>query len=276
MGILRRRLDRRLSSNRNNNEIDGRAITHYRLAKLAFILSAYLLYISYCTVSAKPKWKLRVGRVKATIKRRFSLLREGRLYDFLFSSPSHSESVGAASTNARSRSLRRNTRVPCGLIVKIDDGKEEEAREEDVIPLSTCIDMDNVDGISTLNARALERHPQLQRHVAKKASITSTSSGGTDDVLVIPVGTFRLRMGSIEATVEESPELHIVTVGNKSDHDTCDLTLGSSFWNSHSAEFGEDELYLSTKSNSGNDASDDRAMVPYILIRSLPLGDEEL
>jgi len=278
MGLLRRRLNRRLSSSGNNNEIGGQAIAYYRFAKLAFILSAYLVYASYCAVSAKPKWKLRVRNVKATIEQRFSLLRRGRLYEFLFSSPSSlsssSDTAGAAKTNARPRPIRRHYRIPCGLIVKTDDGnEEEETREEDVLPLSTCIDFDNGDGISTLNARALERHPQLQRHVLKKASKTYPLD-------VIPAVIFRLRMGSVEATVERSPELHIAGGGKGGDDDACDLTLGAQFWDNHSVEFGEDELYLSTKSKTNDGGNGprggDRVMVPYLLIRSSPLGEEEL
>lgn len=153
-------------------------------------------------------------------------------------------------------------RIPCGLIV-IDGPSANiafENQQENVLPLRTAaiLPSKTATELSTLHARALKRYPQLQQLVQQS---------GDSDLGMIPAGAFHLRMGSLEGTIEKSPELRIV---NNGDTD-IDFVLGSIFWEDHSAEFGDDELYVSTTSVGDSTATErtiDRVMVPYLSMRS--------
>eukprot|EP00536_Pseudo-nitzschia_multiseries_P008124 jgi/Psemu1/66373/estExt_Genemark1.C_2010003 len=145
-------------------------------------------------------------------------------------------------------------RIPCGLIV-IDGPSANiasENQQENVLPLRTAaiLPSKTATELSTLHARALKRYPQLQQLVQQS---------GDSDLGMIPAGAFHLRMGSLEGTIEKSPELRIV---NNGDTD-IDFVLGSIFWEDHSAEFGDDELYVSTTSVGDSTATErtiDRVM----------------
>lgn len=154
--------------------------------------------------------------------------------------PGTTDTAGAGANTIADTSAAAYRRIPCGLIVIIDDAAiaaatkndDGEEEEEDVLPLSTMAAMNHhpnkgegetgipgtgtgmagitgEDGISTLHARALKRYPQLQHHIQRVQRSTSTSTS-TTAYDIIPAGTFRLRMGSMEATIEKSPELRII------------------------------------------------------------------
>jgi hypothetical protein len=164
----------------------------------------------------------------------------------------------------------RKHRIPCGLIL-VDAAPG--SLSADVSPLATSAvtelvskddDDDNSSpsshGASTLHARALQQYPYIERYVV------SSSEGKK----YVPKGTFRLRMGSEESTIEESPLLWIIEgEGSDDDDKTIDLVLGTAFWKNHSAEFESDEVYLFTSpSMDAEETTRTRVMVPYLLMRS--------
>lgn len=205
-------------------------------------------------------------------------------------------------TNSRIRYHKH--RIPCGLL-SIEGETKEEAK---VYPLATlgiaaAAALDDLDerqpetGVrrhskSTLHARALKKYPELEKHVTEEQRSAPTAKATT---MVVPEGAFRLRMGSEEGTIERSPKLELVyhsSSSGKNDGDSSneqredqleddhedhpediDLVLGSGFWKDHSAEFGDDEVYLfPTKEQQQQQHTGDsvRVMVPYLLVRSMP------
>jgi len=336
MGILRKRLQRRAmaasgntaggNNGTNNGNPKSRVDT---LTKLAFILSMYAVWAAY-TVSSKP-------HLKTQLKERFQLLlKDKNLYEFVFSPKSKKDKVEEKEATNNNESEKSSDdgnpkkpqllRIPCGLILAGNDEDEVEG-----LPVSTCIeitstttkgggngDAGNGSGmISLLNDRIFQRYPQLQNY--KKMDINMENI--FDPLITIPEGTFLLRMGSVEATIEKSPELRIfqqkkkkkkrvevddyeydergencdINLGScknddddeddedaNDEEDDCDLVLGKQFWENHSTEFNDDELYVSTtatkkgvkgKEGDGDTQSEDtsstgnRVMVPYIRIR---------
>jgi len=225
------------------------------------------------------------------------------------------EDDGAVASPVSGTTTRRYHRrqIPCGLIVvAIANGASSSPVDEDVtvLPLATLAVAGVVvrdrngngnensttehepeaipNALSTLHARALERYPLLERYVV-------SSSDETGYRRVIPKGTFRLRMGSEDSTIEESPPLWIVEETQNINHrdrsnddydygdgayqHQHDLVLGGVFWEEHSAEFGSDEVYLrsSPSSEAGDAAAAEgtkravvRVMVPYLSMRSKP------
>ncbi len=205
-------------------------------------------------------------------------------------------------------------RIPCGLIFVQDDRvpvsssttSSEEEDEEYVLPLATSAivpvddttqisSISNSDAPSTLHARALARYPRLQSYVVMVPPSSSPRDEATRKHFrrMIPPGTFRLRMGSEESTIEDSPPLWIIEDDDDDDDDyensgtgtntKIDLILGTTFWKNHQAIFGSDEVYLyPTPSLSETNGGDEtrkgsRVMVPYLRIRSRPsFGMEDL
>mmetsp|Transcript_34010 Transcript_34010/g.80068 ORF Transcript_34010/g.80068 Transcript_34010/m.80068 type:complete len:248 (+) Transcript_34010:112-855(+) len=217
--------------------------------RFALLFAVYLLWLSY-RITTTPGLK---ARVLGGLKRRLSLLQKGSSFY-----------VDAKSGTTKSK-ISDYRRIPCGLIV-IDPSFAniaEDSKEEDVLPLTTAAILPSQSGhvtteLSTLNARALKRYPQLRQLVQES---------GDADLGVIPAGAFRLRMGSLEGTIAKSPELRIVNDGGND----IDFVLGSIFWEAHSAEFGDDELYVSPTtvgdSTTFKYETIDRVMVPYLSIR---------
>lgn len=198
-------------------------------------------------------------------------------------------------------------RIPCGLIFIQDDTvpvsssttTSEEDDEEFVLPLATSAivpagdtsqisSVSNSDTPSTLHARALARYPRLQSHVVMVPPSSSPRDEATrkDFRRMIPPGTFRLRMGSEESTIEDSPPLWIIEDDDENSgsgaNTKIDLILGTTFWKNHQAEFGSDEVYLYptpplSETNSGDERKGSRVMVPYLRMRSRPsFGMEDL
>ena len=184
-------------------------------------------------------------------------------------------------------------RIPCGLMIR-NDNDDDDDRAENVLPLSTLAIAEGGGGSSggkeetpappvdpavarsTLHARALDRYPELGGLTVLEAS---TPPHGR----FIPRGAFRLRMGSVESTIEDSPPLWIVEHDNDDDTgsdggETIDLVLGGDFWDDHRASFGTDEIDLvrearsgsSTTTNNNKDSAGSRITVPYIVPRSRP------
>jgi len=172
-------------------------------------------------------------------------------------------------------------RIPCGLIVVVSkEGEEDEDdKEVEVLPVSTCIGnanvngIDNTRGVSLLNGRVFQRYPHLAKHKQVLVATDDHSNSVAPPLSILPEGTFSLRMGSVEATIEKSPTLLLFQSPKKADDSDngncdlnvvgscdnensnteeddvnadCDLILGKQFWDTHATEFQDDELYLST------------------------------
>lgn len=197
-------------------------------------------------------------------------------------------------------------RIPCGLMIHNSDNAEE------IFPMATLAISERVDIVSTpsrspkarfsseegekiddlpsfrcsdpavarstLHARVLDLYPQLARFVVE---VKASSPEICPSTSMIPKGAFRLRMGSVESTIEDSPPLWIVendqTHGNgnpqerRDTKEIIDLVLGKEFWDQHHAAFETDEVYLVRNSNLGNeDPQGSRVMVPYMSMRSRP------
>lgn len=221
--------------------------------RLAIVCSVYLVWLAY-TMTTKPGLK---DRIVVSIKKRLNLLPEGILKN----------AYAQAKPDSTGMDAFEYRRIPCGLIA-IDTTSVNNVhgnKEEDVLPLQTVAFLPNKNGkltreISTLHERTLKRFPQLQKYV-------QISDDGI--IGIIPMGTFRLRMGSVEGTIEQSPELRIVSDDNIDGG--IDFVLGTNFWMEHSARFGEDELYVSTTPvGDSTDAATEinRVMVPYLSMRS--------
>ncbi|OEU10911.1 hypothetical protein FRACYDRAFT_220107 [Fragilariopsis cylindrus CCMP1102] len=171
-------------------------------------------------------------------------------------------------------------RIPCGLIIASTaaDVAVVDNEDKEVLPLTTCIDEllevfddnennnDKKNGISFLNKKIFQRYPQFEKYIV---NVNNSNN-------IIPSGIFHLRMGSMDATIDVSPELHITDGDDDDDdEDDCDLILGKQFWDHHFTEFKDDELYLSTTttttlSETKSDTTTptrSRVMVPYIRIR---------
>jgi len=198
-------------------------------------------------------------------------------------------------------------RIPCGLIIIEDETAHVSSsttfddNEEHILPLATSaivpggdikeVSLDSEDAVpSTLTASALRKYPRLQSYVV--ALPPSSSSSSVEETRkktfkrMIPSGSFRLRMGSEESTIEVSPPLWIIEdeedENSESGENTkADLVLGPTFWDNHQAQFDSDEVYLYPTSSS-SEANDDerkgsRVMVPYLRMRSRPsFGTEDL
>jgi hypothetical protein len=278
MGLLRRRLSHRasLSNNNNRNGINGgrrRKGGVHVFTKLALILCIYLVGAAY-NLSTKPN-------LRSQLKDKFQSLLKGEknLIEFLteLSSRQRKEKKKIVDSDSSSDSSQQQQkrkqpriRIPCGLIIAAATDADKE-----VLPLTTCIDLllDDIDnenennGISFLNEKIFQRYPQFRKYVD---NVNSNN--------IIPSGIFHLRMGSIDATIEVSPDLHIIKHTSTSrNNDDCDLILGKQFWDNHFTEFNDDELYLSTTTSSSSSSSSSdsktastprsRVMVPYIRIR---------
>jgi len=230
--------------------------------KLVFLLVVYLTWTPG-TMSQHQGWKARARR---------TLEKFGWKHPAPVVLPDDASVVAEPATPNN----YRKHRIPCGLIlVNAPPG----SFGDDVAPLATSAvaelvskdddDDDDDDSspsshaASTLHARALQQYPHIKRYVV------SSSKGKK----YVPKGTFRLRMGSEESTIEESPLLWIIeNEGSDNDGDddkTIDLVLGTSFWKDHSAEFESDEIYLFTSSPmDAEETTRTRVMVPYLLMRS--------
>ena len=100
---------------------------------------------------------------------------------------------------------------------KEDNDNSNSSSEIEVILLSTCITMSpTTDKISMLHERVLQRYPQLQSH--KKVM----NNNSDPKIIIISEGIFSLRMGSVDAIIEKSPELYIIQDNNDDD---CVLIL---------------------------------------------------
>ena len=93
---------------------------------------------------------------------------------------------------------------------KEDNDNSDSSSEIEVILLSTCITM------SPTTKRVLQRYPQLQSH--KKVM----NNNSDPKIIIISEGIFSLRMGSVDAIIEKSPELYIIQDNNDDD---CVLIL---------------------------------------------------
>ena len=212
---------------------------------------------------------------------------------------------GLATPEIATTKRHQQHRIPCGLIV-IDDNtvptssiggifKDDEDR---VLPLTTSatVPMYKIKSTSstadfhthsTLHARALAKYPRLQSYVVPVPPSSSPRHETTGMYFkrMIPEGTFRLRMGSEESTIEDSPPLWIIEdeAGGGSENDSIqiDLVLGTTFWKDHLAEFGNDEVYLNPTLLSSETNTDEmklsRVMIPFLRMRSRPsFGTEDL
>jgi hypothetical protein len=274
MGIFRRRLRviKGGANNRGPSPANIRVHSAVSLVRVVIVLAVYAVWSSY-TFPRNSGWK---ARVRLTLEKQFKLLgREplveanpgkvgGKLAQTFPDDPPGMTTHGIPPVKYHKRL------VPCGLIV-IDDASA--AGEEEVLPLATSLvaEMSGATTVaaaettphaaSTLHARALEKYPELEKYV-----VTATTTTGKR---MIPRGTFKLRMGSEESTIEESPLLWILEHEDSDDEKTRDLVLGTDFWKEHSAEFGSEDVYLFPSSSSSK-TKRSRVWVPYISIRSRP------
>ena len=190
-------------------------------------------------------------------------------------------------------------RIPCGLIVIENESSSSTSTledDEDVLPLTTFAvaptddapfssSSSNTYAISTLHASALSKHPRLKDFVVEVPISSDQKIAGKQFQRMIPEGTFRLRMGSEESTIEKSPTLWIIEdeLTKKNKDMVEDLILGNDFWKSHGAEFGSDEVYLyprallSEEGATIDERKESRVMVPFLRIRSRPsFGTDDL
>ena len=191
-------------------------------------------------------------------------------------------------TEAVTTGRHHRHRIPCGLIV-IDNEPASStfvSEEDDVLPLTTfaiapaddatTLPSDDVHTASTLRASALSKYPMLKRFIVEVETSSEPTKAGKEFKRMIPEGTFRLRMGSEESTIEISPKLWIIEdePTNENSNIGEDLVLGTAFWKSHGAEFGSDEVYLYPRpalSAGGIDKTNEpRVMVPFLRTRSRP------
>lgn len=265
MGILRRQRRQPPAISRMGMRRRRQVVT-----KLAILSSVCLVWFAY-KVSTTPGMKT---RVKANLAKKLLSFRESNLA-FIRNKPWFPQSDDKSDVFERAEPADQYRRIPCGLIETdiASDGRREGSEDDEVLPLLTVAMLIPTDhqnrnrvgsGISTLHERALKRYPQLQQYVHR---VSNRFADGTNAV-IIPEGKFRLRMGSVEATIERSPELWIV----RGDEDGIDLKLGFDFWENLGAEFREDELYYAPpKSGSESIAKQtksERVMVPYLSMRS--------
>jgi len=235
--------------------------------KLFFVLLLYLAWTPG-TLSQALGWKERVRNTLAKL-------------GWKHSAPTVLPDGASVVAETEPPSYRRH-RIPCGLIL-VDAVPGSPGAGVHPLATSAVVEREKPpakdDGedsnrpsshaASTLHARALREHEHIRRYVV------STSEGRK----YIPKGTFRLRMGSEESTIEESPLLWIIGENDDVDDDdtAIDLVLGTAFWKDHSAEFESDEVYLFTSSSTDvGETTRTRVMVPYILMRPRISFDTEL
>jgi hypothetical protein len=296
MGLLRRRLSRRgasLSSNNNDRNVGGRRRNKRAggvnpFIKLVSILCIYLIGAVY-TVSKRPD-------LRSQLNQKFQSLLKGEQTIFQFLSELSPRNMKKKINKKKivngddSSISQPRIRIPCGLIIAsasaaaaATDVAVVDNEDKEVLPLTTCIELllsdDNnnenkkKNGKSFLNEKIFQRYPQFEKYVV----VNNNNSNS-----FIPSGIFHLRMGSMDATIDVSPELHIISESDDDDNDDdedCDLILGKQFWDNHFTEFKDDELYLSTtttttlsetKSETASTTTTptrSRVMVPYIRIR---------
>ena len=196
---------------------------------------------------------------------------------------------GLENTEAITTGRYHRHRIPCGLIViDKEPASSTSASEEevDVLPLTTfaivpaddgtTLSSDDVCTTSMLRASALSKYPMLKRFIVEVETSSDRTRAGKEFKRMIPEGTFRLRMGSEESTIEKSPKLWIIEDEpvNENSNIGEDLVLGTAFWESHGAGFGSDEVYLYPRpalSEGGIDETNEsRVMVPFLRTRSRP------
>jgi hypothetical protein len=298
MGLLRRRLSRPASLSSNNNRNGGRGFGGGRrnkraggvnpFLKLVSILCIYLIGAVY-TVSKRPD-------LRSQLNAKFQSVLQGEqtIFEFLSElSPRNmkkkmkkktvngddSSSSQQQQQQQQQQQKKSRIRIPCGLIIAAAADVAVDNENKEVLPLTTCIELlevfddnnENNNGKSFLNEKIFQRYPQFEKYVVNDNSI-------------MPSGIFQLRMGSIDATIEVSPELHIIkqhtssSSSSSDDDDDCDLILGKQFWDNHFTEFNDDELYVSTTTTTLSETKSEtasttttptrsRVMVPYIRIR---------
>jgi len=194
---------------------------------------------------------------------------------------------------------RPKIQIPCCLIL----GKKEEETTDgkistttasttnddnaNVLPLSTIIDTSQ--SVSTLDARALQRYPELQPLVVRVPNNVQHHNYQQQSSVYsyyIPSGTLQLRMGSIEATTV-APTLRIVAAepldqqktgenNNNNNNGAFELKLGMDFLWDHLAivnlEQEQIELQLPKAIMTDNNHENDGIVtVPLIRPRSRPL-----
>lgn len=279
MGIFRRRLRGVKGGKKNRGPSPANIRVHpaVSLVRIIAIFAVYAVWSSY-TFPQKSGWK---ARVRLTVDKKLELLGWGE--PLVEASPGSTvgetpvqifsdDPPGVAMHEIPPAKYPRKI-IPCGLIV-INDASAAGQKEEEVLPLATVAVVERTMGkataqtnpyaASTLHARALEKYPELKKYVT-----TTTSTSTTTDKRMIPGGTFKLRMGSEESTIEESPLLWILEHQDSDDERTRDLVLGTDFWKEHSAEFGSEEVNL-FPSSSGWVGAQSRVWVPYLSMRSRP------
>ncbi|OEU09088.1 hypothetical protein FRACYDRAFT_271544 [Fragilariopsis cylindrus CCMP1102] len=192
----------------------------------------------------------------------------------------------SSSSQQQQKQTKSRIRIPCGLIIASTaaaaaDVAVVDNEDKEVLPLTTCIELlevfddnnnnENKNGKSFLNEKIFQRYPQFEKYIV---NVNNNSN-------IIPSGIFHLRMGSMDATIDVSPELHIISESDDDDvsnDDDCDLIVGKEFWDNHFTEFKDDELYLVTTTATTSDTTTSdtkstptptrsRVMVPYIRIR---------
>ena len=207
MGFLNRRKKLLQRANRQAFSAKGNPIA--KALRLIAFLAFYVVWSS-CTSPETSGWRADLRR---TIEKHLG---------WKLQSPNQQ------TPNPNPNPTLQKHRIPCGLILIDKDSGPASATseyEEDVLPLTTFAvvptENNSYAARSTLNIRALEKYPQLKRHVVTLEDEVENNQGFTR---WIPGGTFRLRMD--ESTIEESPPLWILE--DERETETADLVLGTS------------------------------------------------
>jgi len=277
MSIFRRKGG---ANNRGPSPANIRVHSAVSLVRIVSIFAVYVVWASY-TFPQNSGWK---ARVRLTLDQKFELMGWGEPLVEATPCSTVGETLvqtfsddppGVATHDIPCVKYHRRL-VPCGLIVINDASAAGE--EEEVLPLATSAVAEmaraaataetNPHAASTLHARGLKKYPELEKYV------TTTTTGKR----MIPEGTFKLRMGSEESTIDESPLLWILEHQDSDDEKTRDLVLGTDFWKEHSAEFGSEEvtLFPSSSNTNAEETKQSRVWVPYLSMRSRPSFDSDL